>query len=887
MKLMKFPLLCLLILLTFSGVTHAQVCGPGYSPIDIVSIASNNFAKPGDTVNIPVGLTNVRSLSAITFLVEYDKTVLTPITYASDTLITNGLQFDTVQTTPVLIVDTIAVADTSFTNFFEIDTTGGRMNFVYQVGNPNVLAYSLIATQELTNLSIDPDVGRILINLLPTDFGGGIATAIDSGAGTAFYIPFEVNFAAPNGAVASFNFYEVPIFDNAFPPNLISCQYSRYSDTTGELGGDIRPTPQASVFTVDVNAVDPPIINSFTASPTNIVAGGSSTLSWDVANADSIVISNGVGTFTTLSSFIAVSPTVNTTYSLTAYNAGSQTTVQSVSITVGTVIGNNIPTIATVVGSPFTVNQGETVSFSVTASDADASDIITLSALSIPANSSFNQVVGSGSVTGNFSFTPDFTQSGTFSAVFTASDNAGGTSASRTVIINVIEIQNDRLFSTSAIGQQPVGGLSGKRNVYFPVNMVTAQTVYGVQFDFRYDPVFFEVDSFVVTGRTANYVVYDNIGQTPGLIKVVTFGLNNEPIVNVVDTTAIMYAVMSIDSNATPGDYPIYFENGWESVNPDPDFPSLELVVDSGVIQVDNPGDVNLDKHIDVADLVNVVASVINTFTLNERQFDVADVITNDTVDVFDLVGIVNLIFGIPLNPNPAPMFEDERATIQLAYSELVPGGSDIIVVNSETPVDLAAVELEISYDPGSVLLGKPVLAADAEGMSLQYNDDMTGTMKVLVHFTNPYGGSRIESGYAEMIEIPLLAKGEILHENHQIKITQANFSTDAAARVEVDGIEGGFLPTSFSLSQNYPNPFNPTTTIDFSIDANKFVNLEIYNILGQHVISLIDGSMPAGAHSIEWDATNQQGGRVASGVYLYRLTVDDNTQSKKMLLLK
>lgn len=888
MRFLKVPLLCLLVLLMFSGFAEADVvCGPDPSPFDFAIIGDNDRAKPGDTVNIPISMTNILPLSSLQYLIEYDKRVLSPVLLGSDTLINNSLVFDTVQITPDLIIDTTAVSDTSYTNYFDVDTTGGRMNFVYQVGNPNVLAYVLLATQEFVNVSEDINVGRILINLLPTDFTGGIAVAIDSGEGAAFYIPFAVKSYATHNTVADFGFYEVPIFDNAFPPNLISCLYSKYADTTGLI--DVRPTTLTSAFTVDVNAVDPPIINSFTASPTNISAGGSSTLSWDVSNADSVVINNSVGVFTALNSSITVSPASTISYTLTAYNASTTQPSQSVSITVGTASGNNNPTIAAVAGSPFTVNQGESVSFSVTASDVDGSDIITLSATSLPPNAVFNQVVGSGSVTGNFSFTPDYTQSGTFSAVFQATDNAGGSSSLRTVIINVNEIQIDRLFSTSAIGQQPVGGLRGKRNIFFPINMVTAQTVYGVQFDFKYDPVFFEVDSFIVTGRTANYVVYDNIGQTPGEIKVVTFGLDNEAIVNVVDTTAILYAVMSIDSNAAPGDYPIYFENGWESINPDPNYPSLELAVDSGVIQVDNPGDVNLDKRIDVADLVNIVASIINNFTLSGRQFDVADVITNDTVDVFDLVGIVNLIFGVPLNPNPAPFLENERATIELVYSDLMAGGNDMIVVNSETPVELAAVEIEIAYDPASVLLGNPSLAADAEGMTLRYNDDKTGKMKVLIHFTNPYGGSRIASGYAEMVKIPMIAKEEVIAGNkEQLKIIQANFSTDAAARVEVDGVDTpNELPVSFFLAQNYPNPFNPTTKIEFSIESNNFVNLEIYNIIGQHVKSLVDENMQAGVHAVEWDATNQRGGQVASGIYFYRLTVENNTQSKKMLLLK
>ena len=589
--------------------------------------------------------------------------------------------------------------------------------------------------------------------------------------------------------------------------------------------------------------------------------------------------------FTATSSFTNVTPGVSTTYTLTAYGSSPNKPTATTSIIVSLPGDNFVPVINSIPGAPFTINQGETISFSVTATDADASDILTLSTSSLPNNATFSQQVGSGSVTSNFSFTPDFNQSGSFTVTFQVND--GTVTVQLSVSITVNELQFDRLFTTSAIGQQPVGGLKGKRDIYFPINMITSQTVYGVQFDFSYDPIFFEVDSFIVTGRTADYVVYDNIGQTPGEIKVLTFGLSNEPIVTVEDTTAILYAVMSIDSNAAPGDYAIYFDNGWESVNPDPDFPSLELVVDSGVIQVDNPGDVNLDKRIDVADLVSVVASIINTFTLSGRQFDVADVITDTFVDVFDLVGIVNLIYGIPVNPAPPPLFEDERATIALAYNDLQAGGNEMLVINSETPVDLAAVEIDIEYDPAVVYLEKPELAANVGNMTLRYSDNMTGKMKILIHFNNPFSGDLIESGLADMVEISMTAKKDITAGNtEQLKITKANFSTSSAARVEVDGIPN-VIPSTFFLSQNYPNPFNPTTMIDFSIESNQRVCLDIYNILGQHVKSLVDTDLPAGAHSIEWDATNQQGGRVSSGVYLYRLSVDQNTQSKKMLFLK
>ncbi len=89
-------------------------------------------------------------------------------------------------------------------------------------------------------------------------------------------------------------------------------------------------------------------------------------------------------------------------------------------------------------------------------------------------------------------------------------------------------------------------------------------------------------------------------------------------------------------------------------------------------------------------------------------------------------------------------------------------------------------------------------------------------------------------------------------------------------------------IPDEFSLSQNYPNPFNPTTEIAFDLPAASHVTLEIYNVLGQRVTVLADGSYNAGQHTVTWDASNQ-----ASGIYFYRLTTPDYVATKKMLLLK
>lgn len=94
-------------------------------------------------------------------------------------------------------------------------------------------------------------------------------------------------------------------------------------------------------------------------------------------------------------------------------------------------------------------------------------------------------------------------------------------------------------------------------------------------------------------------------------------------------------------------------------------------------------------------------------------------------------------------------------------------------------------------------------------------------------------------------------------------------------------------LPEAYTLDQNYPNPFNPSTTIRFTLPERAKVSLELFNILGQKVIDLVDTELPAGEHRVIWMGTNDAGKKVASGVYLYRLRTDDYTASRKMILLK
>jgi hypothetical protein len=95
-------------------------------------------------------------------------------------------------------------------------------------------------------------------------------------------------------------------------------------------------------------------------------------------------------------------------------------------------------------------------------------------------------------------------------------------------------------------------------------------------------------------------------------------------------------------------------------------------------------------------------------------------------------------------------------------------------------------------------------------------------------------------------------------------------------------GPEPPGLPEGPELLQNYPNPFNPSTKVVYSINKREFVSLRVYDVLGREVELLVNQTMQAGTHTVQWDAAG-----LSSGVYFYRLETSTSSITKKMLLIR
>ncbi len=198
--------------------------------------------------------------------------------------------------------------------------------------------------------------------------------------------------------------------------------------------------------------------------------------------------------------------------------------------------------------------------------------------------------------------------------------------------------------------------------------------------------------------------------------------------------------------------------------------------------------------------------------------------------------------------------------------------GIDIstIDVNGDGALDLAVInysvyEVLLYINDGSgdfTFQNKyPVGRAPRALVTLDYDDDGDNDLAVACH-----GGF---SFYNERGGLSIL-------KNRLYDVTAADDEDDLPA-----------LPTEYRLSQNYPNPFNPTTTIEYSLSRSTFVAIDIFNIIGQRVTTLENSYKEAGEHSVIWNGRDESGKPVSTGIYLYRMTAGNHTETKKMTLVK
>ena len=192
---------------------------------------------------------------------------------------------------------------------------------------------------------------------------------------------------------------------------------------------------------------------------------------------------------------------------------------------------------------------------------------------------------------------------------------------------------------------------------------------------------------------------------------------------------------------------------------------------------------------------------------------------------------------------------------------------------------------LQVQYDANKLEFVQALTEQPLGGSELagpQVLSDEAGILALVAH------GDIVSDGEVEL-SLVFRAKTEI--ENTVIEITdsQAYDSEFGFNRLGLPApVQLQTRPEVFALANNYPNPFNPATTIKYALPQAADVELTVYNVVGQPVRTLVAEHQSAGRYVVEWDATNDNGHSLASGMYFYRLAVGGEfLEVKKMLLLK
>ncbi|MCF7793820.1 MAG: T9SS type A sorting domain-containing protein [Candidatus Cloacimonetes bacterium] len=206
----------------------------------------------------------------------------------------------------------------------------------------------------------------------------------------------------------------------------------------------------------------------------------------------------------------------------------------------------------------------------------------------------------------------------------------------------------------------------------------------------------------------------------------------------------------------------------------------------------------------------------------------------------------------------PEPGYEDWAEFPEVAVAVSRDGGdtwSETILMNAKTDDDNYAPELD-GMIPVYVYTGDVI-----EDMGNEW-----GRLHLMFLDDNSYGST-------------IAGHGENLGGTMMYAAIDIDFSSNGSNPV---------LPTPTAiLDQNYPNPFNPTTTIKYQIKSTGHVSIDVFNVKGQKVATLVNRDQSAGNHQVIWDGKEADGSRAASGIYFYKLQTDEYSVSKKMILMK
>ena len=256
------------------------------------------------------------------------------------------------------------------------------------------------------------------------------------------------------------------------------------------------------------------------------------------------------------------------------------------------------------------------------------------------------------------------------------------------------------------------------------------------------------------------------------------------------------------------------------------------------------------------------------------------------------------ILFFILLSFSMAPAQEN---FIKMMPAAGMPGTqNNIVSVWMKNSIPVRGVQLQIADTLRYLFADTAWTAQRTQGFSLAYNpQDFDGFLSLVLISSSKLipadTGKILQINYSVSEQAPLgqvidliFKKVIITDENHKsIEFTWQNgkFVVSETAAVPNEGTPP--MAREFALGQNFPNPFNPSTKIPFQLDRAGQTRMEILNVLGQRVRTVIEARLPAGSHIVSWDGLDENGLPAPAGVYFYRLVSGKHAEMRQLTLLR
>jgi hypothetical protein len=235
--------------------------------------------------------------------------------------------------------------------------------------------------------------------------------------------------------------------------------------------------------------------------------------------------------------------------------------------------------------------------------------------------------------------------------------------------------------------------------------------------------------------------------------------------------------------------------------------------------------------------------------------------------------------------------------TIENATGQLIPGGTGVFEIHMENTETINILEFEIQDMPNNMAVTNITGVGRFEDGTIDGGSGETDEGNI--YFLGYDFATAIEPGSGAILEIEVVFNENINNSSIVFMINTISAGDVNAVPVTIladnfgqfsgylNTISTGPVPQDFQLNQNYPNPFNPSTIISYSLPYKSDVKLNVYDMNGKRVNSLVNQTQEAGTHNISWRAIDFRGNSISAGVYLYKLEAGGKVFTEKMVYMK